>query len=249
MNAKKGDGNMAYTRAEFIAKIGPMAQKDAQTTQILASLTIAQAILESGDGNSQLTVQGNALFGIKATSSWRGKVWTGSTIEYYGGNRTNIIAGFRAYNSWEESIKDHSALLTEARRYRGVVGEKDYKKACQALQAAGYATDPLYAAKLISLIEAYQLTKYDNTLVNTVDELLYHAVSKIIKSGIVIDFNSWKRMDLMKLTNVPALLSKLGGLEKLIDDKVIGQQEIWGSNKYNEAHVRALLIKYAATLN
>ena len=240
---------MAYTRKQFIAKVGPMAQKDAKTSKILPSLTIAQAILESDNGNSELTVQANALFGIKATSSWRGKVWAGAIVEYYDCTRTNIIAGFRAYDSWQESILDHSAFLTGASRYKAVVGEKDYKKACKAIQAAGYATDPQYANKLISLIETNNLTEYDKEdLTSTIDEPLYQAVSKIIKSGIQLDFNSWKRVDLMNLKNVPALLNKLGGIEKLIQNKVITDTTLWRGRKYNTNHVRALLIKYASMI-
>lgn len=237
---------MAYTREQFIKKVGPIAQEEAKTSKILPSLTIAQAILESGNGNSQLTIQGNALFGIKVNASWRGKVWTGSTVEYYDGNRTSIIAGFRAYNSWKESIVDHSLLLTKLSRYRAVVGERDYVKACRAIQAAGYATDPQYANKLIHLIENNHLAQYDVLQEEVVDQPLYEAVNKIIKLGIAIDLNSWKHTDVMKLSNVPYLLQKLGGVEKLVQEGVISQRAIWDEKKYTKSNVRSLLIKYAA---
>ena len=68
---------------------------------------------------------------------------------------------------------------------------------------------------------------------------------KIIKSGIPLDFNSLKRQDLMNLRNVPSLLAKLGGIEKLVQDGVIGEREIWDKEIYTESHVRSLLIKYA----
>ena len=191
-------------------------------------------------------MQGNALFGIKANKAWCGKVWTGKTIEYYDGNRTSITAGFRAYNSWQESIADHSKLLTGLSRYKAVVGEADYKKACKAIQAAGYATDPLYATKLIGLIEVNQLYKYDNVVEE--DKELSQAVSKIIKSGIKIDFNSWKRRDLIKLANVPGLLVKLGGVDKLVKEGIISQRVIWDKGTYTVNNVRSLLIKYAVTL-
>lgn len=237
---------MAYTRSQFIEKVGPLAQNDAKASKILASLTIAQAILESDDGNSTLTVQGNALFGIKATTSWRGKVWTGKTIEYYNGNRTSIIAGFRAYDSWEESIADHSALLTRLDRYKAVIGEKDYVKACKAIFSAGYATDPQYLTKLIKLIEDNNLTRFDKEIVVIKDDLeLFNAVRKIILNGINLNINAWKRTDLMNLNNVPALLTKLGGLDKLVVDKVITDKQLWLTKRYNANHVRSLLIKYA----
>lgn len=237
---------MAYTRKQFIEKVGPMAQEDSKGSKILASLTIAQAILESNNGNSRLTIEGNALFGIKVSTNWRGKVWTGTTVEYYDGNRTSIMAGFRAYNSWQESIADHSALITGLRRYKAVVGEKDYKKACRAIQAAGYATDPQYATKLIHLIETYDLYRYDHSIRE--DKELGTAVSKVIKAGIKIDYNSWKRKDLIKLANVPELLYKLGGIDQLVQEGIISQRVIWDQGTYTGDNVRSLLIKYAATL-
>lgn len=146
----------------FIERIGRLAAADMQKSGVLASLTIAQAILESGWGKSGLTAKGNALFGIKAGKSWSGKVYSAKTQECYDGvNFTTITALFRAYDSWEESVADHSALLTGLSRYKAVVGETDYKKACEAIKAAGYATDPQYAAKLIKLIEENKLTEYD----------------------------------------------------------------------------------------
>lgn len=74
---------------------------------------------------------------------------------------TTITALFRAYDSWAESVADHSAFLLANKRYAAVVGERDYKAACKAIKAAGYATDPGYPQKLIGLIEKYGLTVYD----------------------------------------------------------------------------------------
>lgn len=149
-------------KQDFINKIGPLAQKDQEKSGVLASLTIAQAILESAWGESGLTRKAKALFGIKTGSNWKGRVYNAKTQECYdGANFTTITAGFRAYDSWEQSIEDHSKLLTGLARYKAVIGEKDYKKACRAIQAAGYATDPSYANKLIGIIEQNNLTKYD----------------------------------------------------------------------------------------
>lgn len=248
--------SMAYTRAQFIAIVAPMAQEDSKKSNILASLTIAQAILESADGNSGLATQGKALFGIKASGGWRGKVWTGRTVEYYDATRTVITAGFRAYDSWEESIADHSKFLTSKSRYAKVVGEKDYKKACQYIYEAGYATDPNYTQKLINLIETNNLTRYDvPDFTNTVDEPLFNAVSKIIKAGISLEFNKWKRKDLMYLNDVPALVCKLAGkasyeaaVDVLVEKQIIVQRSIWDEKTYKQEHVRSLLIKFAANL-
>lgn len=146
---------------DFIAMIGDIARKDMVKTGVLASLTIAQAILESGWGRSDLAVTGNNLFGMKATSAWTGKTYTTETNECYDGvNMERVEAVFRAYDSWEESIADHSALFS-ASRYKKVVGETDYKVACVEVKNAGYATDPSYPTKLISIIEQYNLHEYD----------------------------------------------------------------------------------------
>lgn len=150
-------------KKDFIEKVGRLASKSMEKTGILASLTVAQAILESGWGASGLSVKGKALFGIKAGANWRGKVYNAKTKECYDGkNFVDITAVFRAYNSWEESIEDHARLLTSAPRYKALIGEKDYKKACIEIKKAGYATDPDYSQKLINLIEEYKLTRFDN---------------------------------------------------------------------------------------
>ena len=149
-------------RKAFIQEIGPLVSADMRRSGILASLALAQAILESGWGLSGLAVKGNALFGIKAGASWKGRVYSADTKECYDGvSMTTVRAAFRAYDSWAESIADHSAILTGNARYSAVVGERDYRKACHAIKDAGYATDPAYPEKLIKLIEAYGLTAYD----------------------------------------------------------------------------------------
>lgn len=151
---------MTEAQKAFIEKVGALARSHG--ADILPSLTIAQAILESGWGTSALTKKANALFGIKATGNWKGRVYSCRTKECYDGvNFTAETAVFRAYESWAESIADHSAFLCGLKRYAAVVGEKDYRQACRAVHAAGYATDPQYADKLIRLIESYGLTKYD----------------------------------------------------------------------------------------
>jgi len=141
----------------FIDFVGKIACAD---RDILPSLAIAQAILESGWGTSNLALKANALFGIKAGTAWKGPRVDIKTHEHIDANRVGVIAAFRAYGSWEESITDHGKLL-RASRYKAVLGERDYKKACRAVHAAGYATDPGYAGYLIKLIERYDLTRWD----------------------------------------------------------------------------------------
>lgn len=159
---------MNTEQKNFIKKVGALASADMKKSGVLASLTVAQAILESAWGKSELATGGNALFGIKATKSWKGKVYCKDTKECYDG--VNLVtvnnATFRAYDSWEESVEDHSAFLKANKRYKEVIGETDYKKACEAIKAAGYATDPDYVEKLVKLIEGYKLTEYDGAAAN-----------------------------------------------------------------------------------
>lgn len=161
----------------FFNTIIPYAIEDSISSGILPSITIAQGALESAWGQSGLTINANNLFGIKSSNDWRGEVYNVITKEYKAPEKNTsgkiikqgywyeVIAPFRKYSSWLGSIRDHGAFFTSTEwrknNYRHVIGEKDYKKAAQALQDAGYATDPGYARKLISIIENYQLYKYD----------------------------------------------------------------------------------------
>jgi len=151
------------SQKDFIARVGALASADMKRSGILASLTIAQAILESGWGTSELAVYANALFGIKADSRWNGRTYSKASTEWVGTRYVTVYASFRAYNSWEQSVADHSDFLNTGTRYAAVIGEKNYKKACTAIHKAGYATAPDYADRLIRLIETYGLTAYDGS--------------------------------------------------------------------------------------
>ncbi|MDU7473605.1 MAG: glycoside hydrolase family 73 protein [Paenibacillus macerans] len=151
------------TRAEFIRKLAPHAISDMHITKVPASLTIAQGILESADGNSSLTVQANNLFGIKGKGT-AGSV-TMPTKEFSGGKWITVNAPFRKYNNWGESVADHSTLIVngvswDRNKYRGVLGA-DGRTAAREIAAAGYATDPTYADKLIRLMDDWNLYQYD----------------------------------------------------------------------------------------
>lgn len=152
---------------EFLAKLGPMAREDRKKTKILASLTIAQAILESAWGDSGLTKNANNLFGIKG--KYNGQGYLCKTFEYDAkGNRYETTAEFKKYPSWQESVNDHSALFLRLPRYANLIGCTDYRQACENVQADGYATAPNYAGSLIKLIEQYQLYEYDKDVMKMV---------------------------------------------------------------------------------
>lgn len=134
---------------------------------VLASISIAQAMLESGYGNSPLANRANNLFGIKAEDGYTGEfVWHVSP-EWNSTTRkmVNVNSKFRKYNNWEESIYDHSKFFTSTEwrrnRYAKFLSAKDYRTASIELGKAGYATDPQYSTKLIRLIEQYGLAQYD----------------------------------------------------------------------------------------
>ena len=131
------------------------------THQILPSVVMAQAILESGWGTSDKAKLANNLFGIKAASDWQGPTVTLPTQEHVNGKWITVDAKWRKYDSWGESIVDHALFLKGRPRYIAIIGNTDYKSVCQELQKAGYATDPAYADKLISVIAANNLTQFD----------------------------------------------------------------------------------------
>ncbi|MCU6797985.1 glycoside hydrolase family 73 protein [Paenibacillus sp. WQ 127069] len=142
---------------DFIAIIAPMAVAEQRRTGVLASITIAQGAIESGWGAA---APGNNLFGIKGTGQ------EFMTQEYINGHWLNVVDGFRTYDSWEGSVIDHSNFLVENGRYARAgffdcCKELDYVGAARCLQDAGYATDPSYAVKLISIIESNILQQYD----------------------------------------------------------------------------------------
>lgn len=164
----------AMSQAEFVDWIGQLAAADMQTSGILASVTAAQSILESGYGKSELALNALNLGGMKAElsgntwpSAWDGKIYTKDTAEQEpDGTYITIKADFRAYPSVEAYLADHSAYLASAKdgeklRYAGIVGCKDYRKAFQILKDGGYATSLDYVGKLCAVVEKWNLTRYD----------------------------------------------------------------------------------------
>ena len=157
---------MSYTDKSFLQKLKPYVIKDMETTGILASLTAAQAFIESNKGNSGLTQKCNNLFGIKGLYNGQGKeFWT---TEYYNGIKTRIKAYFRKYPSWQESIADHSSLFNRLSRYANLRGETDYVKACTNVRLDGYATSPTYTSTLINTIQKYHLDEWDREVIGNI---------------------------------------------------------------------------------
>ena len=143
-----------YTTQTYIERFKGIAIAEMNKYGIQASITLAQGILESGNGNSDLARYANNHFGIKCTSDWRGK-------GYYKDDDAKDDC-FRVYSNPDESYRDHSEFL-KRKRYAALfeLEKDDYKGWAKGLKAAGYATNPKYPDLLISLIERYSLHQYD----------------------------------------------------------------------------------------
>ena len=157
--------NQAYL--DYIAQYRDLAIAQQRKHKVPAAITMAQGILESAAGRSELAVKANNHFGIKCTSDWQGR-----TI-----NKDDDKANecFRRYARVEDSYEDHSLFLLR-KRYESLFALPigDYKGWAHGLKACGYATDPKYPEKLIQLIELYELDKL------TMDE-------RLKKGGFVSD--------------------------------------------------------------
>lgn len=161
---------------ELITKIGPLFTADQKKSGVLASVSMAQFILESGWGKSGLTQKANNAFGMKKNLSgntWPNSAWDGKSVismktgeETADGKPYTITAEFRKYDCIEDSISDHSAYLTGAKdgdklRYDGLKGCKKYKAAAQIIKNGGYATSTSYVKALCDIIKEYSLTDYE----------------------------------------------------------------------------------------
>lgn len=161
---------------DYINLYAPIAQEEMALYKIPASITLAQGILESGAGEGTLTRTANNHFGIKCHG------WQGASV-YHDDDRSQEC--FRKYNDAKYSFRDHSLFLTERKRYAALfdLDINDYKGWARGLRAAGYATDRKYPDKLISLIERYQLYKYDG---GTGQELMaYNESSSMVQQYVV----------------------------------------------------------------
>ena len=209
------------TVENYVNSFSDVAKNHMRSYNIPASITLAQGILESGVGNGRLAREGNNHFGIKCHG------WEGEKI-YHDDDETQEC--FRKYPKAEDSYRDHSAFLTGRKRYQGLfkLQPNDYQGWATGLRQAGYATDPQYPQKLISLIERYNLHKYDtevladknntqdtkNTQVPTITETLpkYY----VVKSGDTL-------FSISKLFNTT--VENLKSVNNLVNNNLsIGQQ-------------------------
>lgn len=150
---------MSVQTEGFINKVKGEATALWSVYKVLPSVAIAQAALESAWGTSGLAANHNNLFGIKG--DYGGNAANMATWEVSGGITYYITANFRSYPDWATSIKDYGVFLNVNSRYKHALGLTDYKKQIKAIHEAVYATDPHYQTKIISIIEANDLARFD----------------------------------------------------------------------------------------
>ncbi len=152
---QKSNKSLNKYSLQYIKKYAPIAVSEMHKYKVPASITLAQGILESGNGRSQLASKSNNHFGIKCHTGWKGaKV-------YHDDDEKGEC--FRKYKYVESSYEDHSQFLSGRRRYASLFAlrKTDYKGWSKGLKKAGYATDKNYPKKLIKIIETYELYEFD----------------------------------------------------------------------------------------
>jgi flagellum-specific peptidoglycan hydrolase FlgJ len=160
---KKPPANASYAEivSTYINNYSGIAREEMLQYGIPASITLAQGILESGAGRGELTKKANNHFGIKCHTGWSGE------RVYHDDDKQGEC--FRKYKNPKYSFRDHSLFLTQRSRYKDLfkLRKDDYKAWARGLKKAGYATDPKYPDKLISIVERYKLYEYDEMVLGS----------------------------------------------------------------------------------
>ena len=191
----------------YIEKWAPTAVSEMYRSGIPASITLAQGMLESGNGLSELALKANNHFGIKCHN------WKGKGMKFDDDRRGEC---FRVYNSADESYKDHSDFIRYRDRYKFLFEYEitDYKAWAHGLKKAGYATDPNYPSKLISLIETYELYRYDTGKVGTSGSPRHHKLpeppARLERAEAIESFSFSLNRQTFKMNKVPFIYAEDG---------------------------------------
>lgn len=197
------------TKNKFLQTISKIVvnENKKRGNPIFSSVVIAQSICESAWGQSYLMMKANAIFGIKAGSNWKGKVYNANTKECYDGKTyTNINAYFRAYNSLEESVEDYFDLICKNSRYRKALVSTTPKECIIEIKNGGYATSPNYVNTIMSIINSNNLTKYDMTDEIDIEKYTIKELAEMVIAG--------------KFGNGEERKEKLGKYYQEVQDKV-----------------------------
>lgn len=224
-------GEKKYTRTQYINQWKEVAKDNMQQYGIPASITLAQAILESGDGNSMLAREANNHFGIKCHG------WEGKKV-YKDDDRKNEC--FRKYRHAMESFEDHSEFL-QKRRYRSLfeLDPLDYKGWAKGLKRAGYATNPRYARLLINIIEKHKLYKYDEedlVVSNTEIEDVQEESTSKSDNDILIEIDEPKREVFVHDNRIKFIVANEGDNLQAIANEL--EMAPWQLRKYNDLEGR-----------
>lgn len=216
------------TREQYIETYKELAVREMIRSGVPASITLAQGCLESGNGNSKLSVKSNNHFGIKCKSTWRGK------RVYHDDDRKNEC--FRHYNSVEESYIDHSNFLMANPRYASLfdLDITDYKGWSRGLKKAGYATASHYATELIRIIEENKLYLYDQGLdkaeLARLEKNGFH--DKKVENGNLI--NPYKQRKVAYRNGLKSIVVKAGdSFESIASEFGMKAWEIYTYNDYS----------------
>lgn len=151
-------------KQEFIENVASLviAENEFRGNPLFSSVVIAQACLETGFGKSSLMIKANAIFGIKASKVWKGKVYNSKTKECYDGvTNVTIDACFRAYDNFADSISDYFDLICKNSRYKKAINSSTPQECIKAIKEGGYATDPKYVDSILKIIKSNKLEQYD----------------------------------------------------------------------------------------
>lgn len=216
------------TPQDYIAKYKEDAIREMHQYGVPASITLAQGMLESDNGNSALAVYANNHFGIKCH-----KEWSGATYHQDDDEKNEC---FRKYNSAYESFIDHSSFLRTRPRYAGLfeLQMTDYKGWATGLKAAGYATDPKYADRLIDIIERYKLFEYDKS-----EGIAPTVVKPKPQQGQVVVNPTAQRRQVMTMNHVKYVVVKPGDSFFKIAQEL--DMEVRQLYRYNEMGKDAIL--------
>jgi LysM repeat protein len=226
------------TREQYISKFMNDAVRDMRKTGVPASITLAQACLESQDGNSPLALEANNHFGIKCAN------WTGDTFIQDDDTRNEC---FRKYNDALQSYDDHSDFLRTRPRYAELflLDITDYTGWAKGLKKAGYATNPQYAERLIKIIEdnkLYELDKgrslpqYNDPIASTRPEPILKKAASPVSSKVIVPssevINPFGGHQVFFNNETPYIIAKSGDTYRGIADEF--EMGEWQILKYNE---------------
>ncbi len=221
------------TRNDYITKFQYIAIDEMKRSGIPASITLAQGILESDNGNSILATVANNHFGVKCHNDWTGKTF------YYDDDKPNEC--FRKYKNVEDSFRDHSDFLMQHSRYNFLFDFKttDYKNWAQGLKKAGYATNKQYDVLLIKIIEESELHRFDDKSFKPKAITSKNKKSKPGSNGTDISINPFNN-DVLTYNRIDYVIVKTGDTFESIAEN--HEMMVWQLYKYNELPKNSKLI-------